>query len=179
VLCRAWFRWLRTQTNKHKRPFQEETIIGYAREIDGDFTACDTAVLNEFFAAYRDSHTQGGTNTRQRNLHHLFTWLVRRYDHPDPWTPDLVRYVAAMAADLDAAMRLAVDGLRRAGYSWGEIAAPLGVTRQGAQQRWGQRTGTSDLRVDQDPECGTFPAILPSGIQMPPGCPSAATQMPP
>jgi hypothetical protein len=39
--------WLRTQTNKHKRPFQEQTIIGYAetaraldwwmasREIDG------------------------------------------------------------------------------------------------------------------------------------------------
>jgi hypothetical protein len=22
--------WLRTQTNKHKRPFQEETIRGYA-----------------------------------------------------------------------------------------------------------------------------------------------------
>jgi site-specific recombinase XerD len=96
--------WLRTQTNKHKRPFQEETIIGYAetaraldrwmteRDIDGDFTACDTAVLNEFFAAYRASHTQGGTNTRQRNLHHLFSWLVRRYGHPDPWTPDLVRY---------------------------------------------------------------------------------------
>ena len=45
--------WLRTQTNKHKRPFQEETIRGYAEtaraldlwmgeeEIDGDFTACD------------------------------------------------------------------------------------------------------------------------------------------
>jgi hypothetical protein len=22
--------WLRTQTNKHKRPFQEQTILGYA-----------------------------------------------------------------------------------------------------------------------------------------------------
>ena len=44
--------WLRTQTNKHKRPFQEETISGYAEtaralgrwmteeDIDGDFTAC-------------------------------------------------------------------------------------------------------------------------------------------
>lgn len=96
--------WLRTQTNKHKRPFQEETIIGYAetaraldrwmteQEIDGDFTACDTAVLNEFFTAYRNSHTQGGTNTRQRNLHHLFAWLAKKYGHPDPWTPELVRY---------------------------------------------------------------------------------------
>jgi hypothetical protein len=62
------------------------------RAIDGDFTACDTAVLNEFFAAYRGSHTQGGTNTRQRNLHHLFGRLAKKYGHPDPWTPDLVRY---------------------------------------------------------------------------------------
>ncbi len=71
--------WLRAQTSKHKRPFQEETIRGYAetaraldlwmaeREIDGDFTACDVVVLNQFFADYR-------------------------YEHPDPWSGDLVRY---------------------------------------------------------------------------------------
>jgi integrase/recombinase XerD len=29
---------------------------------------------------------------RQRNLHHLFKWLALRYEHPDPWTGDLVRY---------------------------------------------------------------------------------------
>ena len=96
--------WLRTQTNKHKRPFQEETIRAYAEtaraldlwmaeeDIDGDFTACSVDVLNRFFSAYRNSHSQGGTNTRQRNLHHLFTWLAFRYDHPDPWTDDMVRY---------------------------------------------------------------------------------------
>src|ERR1700733_4769649 len=93
-----------TQTNKHHRPFQEETIRGYAEtaraldlwmaeeDIDYDFTACSVHVLNRFFAAYRNSHGQGGTNTRQRNLHHLFTWLAFRYDHPDPWTGDIVRY---------------------------------------------------------------------------------------
>jgi integrase/recombinase XerD len=37
-------------------------------ETDGDFTACSVDVLNRFFAAYRNSHSQGGTNTRQRNL---------------------------------------------------------------------------------------------------------------
>jgi hypothetical protein len=96
--------WLRTQTNKHHRPFQEETIRGYAEtaraldlwmaveNIDGDFTACSVDVLNTFFAAYRNAHSQGGTNTRQRNLHHLFKWLALRYDHPDPWTDDMVRY---------------------------------------------------------------------------------------
>jgi integrase/recombinase XerD len=96
--------WLRTQSNKHHRPFQEETIRGYAEtaraldlwmaeeDVDGDFTACSVDVLNTFFAAYRNAHSQGGTNTRQRNLHHLFKWLALRYDHPDPWTDDMVRY---------------------------------------------------------------------------------------
>jgi hypothetical protein len=76
--------WLRTQTNKNKLPFQENAIHSYTEvaevldrwmtenDIDGDFTACDTDLLNRFFADYRKSHTQGGTNTRQRNLHHIF-----------------------------------------------------------------------------------------------------------
>jgi hypothetical protein len=46
--------------------------------------------------------------------------------------PDL----AALSADLDAAITDAVTGLRAAGYSWGEIASRLGVTRQAAHQRW-------------------------------------------
>ena len=93
-----------TQTNKHHRPFQEETIRGYAEtaraldlwmaeeDIDYDFTACSVDVLNTFFAAYRNERSQGGTNTRQRNLHQMFKWLALRYDHPDPWTDDMVRY---------------------------------------------------------------------------------------
>ena len=52
--------WLRSRTNKEKRPFQEETITAYkvaARALDawmtscgldGDFTACDTEVLNRY-----------------------------------------------------------------------------------------------------------------------------------
>ena len=91
--------WLRTQTNKHKRPFQEETIRSYAEtaraldlwmakeDIDGDFTACSVDVLNLFFAAYRNAHSQGGTNTRQRNLHHLFKWLaLRSTTRTRPWS---------------------------------------------------------------------------------------------
>ncbi|QJY50547.1 hypothetical protein HOP40_11015 [Pseudonocardia broussonetiae] len=46
--------------------------------------------------------------------------------------PDL----AALSVELDAAISDAVTGLREAGYSWGEIAARLGVTRQAAHQRW-------------------------------------------
>ena len=44
-----------------------------------------------------------------------------------------------LATELDEAIRQAVTGLRNAGYSWAEIAARVGVTRQAAQQRWGHR----------------------------------------
>jgi len=63
-----------------------------ADDIDCDFTACSVDVLNGFFAAYRNSHSQGGTNTRQRNLHHLFKWLAAPVRPPGPWTDDMVRY---------------------------------------------------------------------------------------
>ena len=38
---------------------------------------------------------------------------------------------------LDDAIGQAVTGLRAHGYSWADIAARLGITRQAAQQRWG------------------------------------------
>ena len=45
--------------------------------------------------------------------------------------------LTTLAADVEAAIRVAVIGLRNFGYSWADIAARLGVTRQAAQQRWG------------------------------------------
>jgi site-specific recombinase XerD len=96
--------WLRPRTNQEKRPFQEETITAYkvaaraldawmtASEMDGDYTTCDAEVLNRFFRDYHAAHGQGGTNTKQRNLRHLFTWLETAYDHPHPYTDDLNRY---------------------------------------------------------------------------------------
>lgn len=99
--------WLRSRTNQEKRPFQEETVVAYAKaaraldawmtekKIDGDFTACDTALLNGFFRYYDAAHTRGGTKTKQRNLRHLFTWLEAEYDHPHPYTDDLSRYAPA------------------------------------------------------------------------------------
>jgi hypothetical protein len=62
--------WLRSRTSKEKRPFHEETILAYAKaaraldawmtgeQIDGDFTACDTGVLNRFFRGYNAAHTR-------------------------------------------------------------------------------------------------------------------------
>lgn len=52
--------------------------------------------------------------------------------------------LAALSADLDAAIADAVLGLRAAGYSWAEIASRLGVTRQAAHQRWAN--GPTDAR---------------------------------
>ena len=45
--------------------------------------------------------------------------------------------LAALADHLEDATRQAITGLREFGYSWADIAMRLGVTRQGAQQRWG------------------------------------------
>jgi hypothetical protein len=45
--------------------------------------------------------------------------------------------MTTLADDLDQAINEAVTGLREFGYSWAEIARPLGITRQAAQQRWG------------------------------------------
>jgi ribosomal protein S20 len=49
---------------------------------------------------------------------------------------DALADMTGLASELDAAISQAVTGLRQAGYSWAEIAARLGVTRQAAQQRW-------------------------------------------
>ena len=56
---------------------------------------------------------------------------------------DAITDMAAAVGELEDAMRQAVAGLRRKEYSWAEIAARLGVTRQAAQQRWGG--GNRDL----------------------------------
>jgi hypothetical protein len=51
---------------------------------------------------------------------------------------DALPGITTLAADIDNAIRQAVTGLRSDhGYSWADIAARLGVTRQAAQQRWG------------------------------------------
>jgi integrase/recombinase XerD len=63
-----------------------------SQEIDGDFTACDTEMLNRFFTGWVTKHGQAGLNTRQRNLRHLFTWLEDAYGHPHPYTAALHRY---------------------------------------------------------------------------------------
>lgn len=50
---------------------------------------------------------------------------------------EAIRGLVDLATEANRAAYDAVQGLRSHGYSWAEIAARLGVTRQAAQQRWG------------------------------------------
>jgi hypothetical protein len=44
--------------------------------------------------------------------------------------------MTSLADEIDTAIAEAVKGLRGYGYSWAEIGARLGITRQAVQQRW-------------------------------------------
>jgi len=52
---------------------------------------------------------------------------------------DALADMTGLATELDEAISQTVIGLRKAGYSWAEIAVRLGVIRQAIQQRWGHR----------------------------------------
>jgi hypothetical protein len=52
---------------------------------------------------------------------------------------EALRDLTALSAVIDQAIGDAVIGLRAFGYSWAEIGSRLGITRQAAQQRWGDR----------------------------------------
>jgi hypothetical protein len=50
---------------------------------------------------------------------------------------EAITTMTALADELEEATRQAITGLRASGYSWADVALRLGITRQGAQQRWG------------------------------------------
>jgi site-specific recombinase XerD len=119
--------WLRSRTNKKKLPFAEETVTAYKvaaraldawmteKDIEEDFTACDTATLNRFFADYLAAHGQTGTNTKQRNLRHLFTWLEGAYGHPHPYTDQLNRYAPLKVRPSTLSLQFVADLLEVTG----------------------------------------------------------------
>jgi hypothetical protein len=52
--------------------------------------------------------------------------------------------MAAIAAEMDDILRQAVAGLRAAGFSWADIAARTGTTRQAAWKRWATTSGNDN-----------------------------------
>lgn len=51
--------------------------------------------------------------------------------------------VGQLVQDLGAISDVAVRQLREQGYSWSQVGAEFGMTKQGAQQRWGRDRGIS------------------------------------
>lgn len=71
--------------------------------------------------------------------------MVAKADDPEGFAA-----AVAVAAELDAALADQADKLRQPtstgpGFSWADLARPLGVTRQAAAQRFGRRS--SNVRV--------------------------------
>ena len=50
---------------------------------------------------------------------------------------EAITTMANLADHLEDATRQAISALNAFGYSWADIGMRLGITRQGAQQRWG------------------------------------------
>ena len=95
--------------------------------------------------AHRPFHRQPALDTKRRSrvvendeyaafLRRVIRAYSRRVAAGDI---EAISTMAALADDLDQAIRQAITGLRADGYSWADIALRLGITRQGAQQRWG------------------------------------------
>lgn len=53
--------------------------------------------------------------------------------------------LAKLSRQLDDAMTAAAIEARRAGHSWTTIAGELGITRQGARQRWGKAAAAAGV----------------------------------
>jgi hypothetical protein len=62
---------------------------------------------------------------------------------------EALRSMATLSAELDATVRLAVAGLRQVPYTWDAIGEALGVSRQAAQMRYGDKAdrGALDKRL--------------------------------
>jgi hypothetical protein len=74
---------------------------------------------------------------------------------------EALRSLTALAAAVDAATRDAVTGLRRFGYSWGEIADRLGVSRQAVQMRYGTaERGGLDRRLLEAGQPVSLPVLV-------------------
>lgn len=81
----------------------------------------------------------GGDHTEfARFVRRILRAYGRRVHHADP--ADLAELLAVDAA-VQEAISNAVTGLRASGFSWAEIGAATGITRQAAHKRWSSTVG--------------------------------------
>lgn len=53
--------------------------------------------------------------------------------------PEAFAAMVELARELDELLKDAADAQRANGYSWADLARPLGVTRSAVQQRYGRK----------------------------------------
>src|SRR3954454_7587616 len=91
---------------------------------------------------------------------------------------EALRSLAMLSSEVDAVTRLAVAGLRKPpySYSWSEIADRLGVTKQTAHERYGDRTGrgTLDRRLLQSGLAVSVATLVRVFADHHPGSPAAS-----
>jgi hypothetical protein len=89
---------------------------------------------------------------------------------------EALRSLVELSSELDAVTRLAVLGLRKVPYSWGEIAARLGTSRQAAQMRYGERAerGGLDRRLVDAGLAVTVATLVEVFAEHHPGTPAAS-----
>lgn len=92
---------------------------------------------------------------------------------------EALRSLARLSSEVDAVTRLAVAGLkaRPHSYSWAEIAARLGTSRQAAQMRYGDRPTTGGVLDRRLVEAGmsiTVPTLVEVFTDHWPGIPAAS-----
>jgi ribosomal protein S20 len=91
---------------------------------------------------------------------------------------EALRSLAALSSEVDAVTRLAVAGLKKGpySYSWSEIADRLGVSRQAAQMRYGDRTdrGALDRRLVEAGLGVTVATLVEVFADHHPGTPAAS-----
>lgn len=63
---------------------------------------------------------------------------------------DELRELSELTAEVDAALRHAVERQRDRGVSWAGIGGALGITRQSAQQRFGSSTRLPSAPGEED-----------------------------
>jgi hypothetical protein len=83
-----------------------------------------------------------------------------------------------LASTVETATADAVQGLRQFGYSWADIAARLGVSRQAAQMRWGAHPtdcGRLDSRLLNDGLGVTVATLVAVFLDHHPGMPASTT----
>jgi DNA-binding Lrp family transcriptional regulator len=89
---------------------------------------------------------------------------------------EALRSLSRLSSEVDAVTRDAVAGLKRFPYSWSEIADRLGVSRQAAQMRYGDRTdrGALDRRIVQAGMGVTVATLVEVFADHHPGVPAAS-----